>query len=165
MRCFVVRFVRSCQRSERRLVIMNSSSHERSSALCSACLLRKRGIKGSSVRCSRRACCLRRWYARCFACSVAFSCCFGLCTVAAAVHCTRVAALSLVAVQSLQPVLHSLRGGHRSLGVVVAATAELCVRPAGLRLLTVHVSRASTKGLLASVKTLDFFDLPKTRAC
>ena len=36
---------------------MNSSSHERSSARCGACLLRKRGIKGSSVRCSRLGCC------------------------------------------------------------------------------------------------------------
>ena len=50
------------------------------------------------------------------------------------------------AVQVSFSLLHSLRGGHSWLRVVVAATAELCVRRAGLRLLTVHVSRASTPG-------------------
>ena len=61
--------------------------------------LRKRGIKGSSVRCSRLGCCFEALVRAVLVCSDAFSCCTGLYTVAAAVHCARVS----LAVQCLQP--------------------------------------------------------------
>ena len=118
--------------------------------------LRKRGIKGSSRRCSRRGRCLRRWYVRCLSAVM-------LSAVVLAYNLRRCRPVrTRIACSAVPPacLLHSLRGGHRSLGVVVAATAELCVRRASLRLLTVHV-RARRQNELASVKTLGFFDLPK----
>ena len=120
--------------------------------------LRKRGIKGSSRRCSRRGRCLRRWYVRCLSAVM-------LSAVVLAYNLRRCRPVrTRIACSAVPPacLLHSLRGRHRSLCVVVAVNAELFVCPAGPAL--AHSPRYARvdKRRLASVKTLGFLCfLPK----
>ena len=125
--------------------------------------LRKRGIKGSSLRCSRCGCCLRRWYVQCSSAVICFQPLHLLIDgrrcrplLRARIACSAVPSACL---------LHSLRGGHRHLGVVVAATAELCVRPAGLRFAHSPRSRPSTKGRASVCKDSRISLICQKNAC